>query len=305
VDYTTRAVRDEDADGYTRVRCLVAPQLAITGEGTRHRWHTASPSSHTLCLVAELDATIVGVARASINTWTSASGSGMALVAVHPQHRNRGIGGGLYEQLEAHLREHGAVKVSGWGDVDEATTRWCAARGLTPGDTSLFSRLDLSDPTKLPPAPRLPDGVTLASYVEIGPRPVYEIDAATMVDEPSDIPIDAVPYQEWYDDIYTRPEADLESSTVVLVDGQPAAITTVECDPATRRMWSGGTGTLRRYRGRGLAKLAKSIAVRKAATAGITAAFTGNDETNKPMLAVNSWLGYRKFSTERRYRKDL
>jgi RimJ/RimL family protein N-acetyltransferase len=68
---------------------------------------------------------------------------------------------------------------------------------------------------------------------------------------------------------------------------------------------STGTGTRRAYRGRGLAKIAKSTAFRAARDAGFTAGFTGNDEVNKPMLAINDWLGYRPIGSERSAVKTL
>jgi RimJ/RimL family protein N-acetyltransferase len=68
--------------------------------------------------------------------------------------------------------------------------------------------------------------------------------------------------------------------------------------------WSGGTGTLPAQRGRGLAKLAKSVALRRAAR-GIAVASTNNNATNRPMLAVNEWLGYRPCATDWSYLKVL
>jgi RimJ/RimL family protein N-acetyltransferase len=53
------------------------------------------------------------------------------------------------------------------------------------------------------------------------------------------------------------------------------------------------TGTLRAYRGRGLATLAKVAAVRWCAANGIRELLTANDVDNAPMLAINERLGYR------------
>ena len=53
------------------------------------------------------------------------------------------------------------------------------------------------------------------------------------------------------------------------------------------------TGTLRDYRGRGLALLAKRATLVNAAKRGVELVSTENDETNAPMLRVNEHLGYR------------
>jgi RimJ/RimL family protein N-acetyltransferase len=53
------------------------------------------------------------------------------------------------------------------------------------------------------------------------------------------------------------------------------------------------TGTLRDYRGCGLALLVKRATLVNAAKRGVELVSTENDETNGPMLRVNENLGYR------------
>jgi GNAT superfamily N-acetyltransferase len=295
----------DDAEAYAALRRLVTPYQVQTPAGFRHLWQHASPASRLLVLVAEDAGVVVGAGRAAFNTWTSTAGAAVAMAWVHPEHRRRGIGRQLYERLEEHLRGHGALSVQGWALEDEEAARWCARRGFTRGHQARFSRLDLTDAGALPPIPSYANDVSLASYAEIGPDGVYPVDSVAMRDEPGDVTHDAVPYGEWLDDVWRRPETDHDASTVVLVDGVPATITTVEADYETRRMWSGGTGTLREYRGRGLAKVAKSVAVRRAAARGIATAYTNNDVTNGPMLAINEWLGYQPCATDWSYVKSL
>ena len=52
------------------------------------------------------------------------------------------------------------------------------------------------------------------------------------------------------------------------------------------------TGTLRDYRGHGLAQLAKRATLVNAAQRGVELVTTENDETNAPMLRINEKLGY-------------
>lgn len=63
-------------------------------------------------------------------------------------------------------------------------------------------------------------------------------------------------------------------------------------------MWSDYTASRPEHRGRGLARAAKLGALRLAAANGVTVAYTGNDEANKPMLAINERLGYRPVAAE-------
>jgi GNAT superfamily N-acetyltransferase len=92
---------------------------------------------------------------------------------------------------------------------------------------------------------------------------------------------------------------------MAIVDGVAVAGTFVEADLATGRSWSGFTGVLREHRGRGLAKLVKSVSLRRAVATGITAAYTSNDGENAPMLAVNTWLGYQITAAQRSYQKSF
>ncbi|HTF08209.1 MAG TPA: GNAT family N-acetyltransferase, partial [Asanoa sp.] len=165
-----------------------------------------------------------------------------------------------------------------------------------------YQRLLLAD---LPPALPLPAGVTTATAAEIGPEAMFAVDAESMADEPSDTPFDKVEYDDWLEDIWGDPNIDRDLSLVVLVDSEPATMTYLYADRESGRFMSTGTGTRRAYRGRGLAKIAKSVAFHAARDAGFTAGYTGNDEVNKPMLAINEWLGYQPIGGERSCVKTL
>ena len=80
------------------------------------------------------------------------------------------------------------------------------------------------------------------------------------------------------------------------VDGRLAAITLIRIDRPSGRAQNNLAGTLREFRGRGLATLLKSHSLRRAAELGVTIAITDNEEANAPMLAVNLRLGYRPFA---------
>ncbi len=298
-----RTATPEDAEEFTALRRVVMPHLVQTAEGTRHTWAHASPAAHQLVVVAETGGQIVGAGRAAMNTWTSEQGAATAMAWVHPQHRRRGIGGQIHATLAEHLRAHGARRVQGLATDDDDTSRWCERYGYRRTQQVRISRLNL--PAALPPVPPAPADIAVVSFAEVGPEAVYAVDVAAAQDQPGAVRQDAIPFDDWFNDVWARPETDHEASTAVLVNGVPAAITAVETDPATGRMWSGDTGTVRAQRGRGLARIAKSVALRRAAQRGISAAFAANDETNRPMLAINDWLGYRPFATTWIYLRSL
>ena len=65
------------------------------------------------------------------------------------------------------------------------------------------------------------------------------------------------------------------------------------------------TGTLRAYRGRGLARLAKLAGIRWCAENGVHTLLTANDSQNAPMLAINERLGYRPNLVREEYSKTV
>jgi GNAT superfamily N-acetyltransferase len=92
------------------------------------------------------------------------------------------------------------------------------------------------------------------------------------------------------------PTIDDEASLAAIVDGALVAATMIRVDRSSGRAHNNLTGTLRGYRGRGLATVLKSHSLDRAAALGATIAVTDYDETNAPMLAVNAKLGYRPFA---------
>jgi GNAT superfamily N-acetyltransferase len=154
------------------------------------------------------------------------------------------------------------------------------------------------DPSNLPPMPETPADTTVVSVSALSPEEAYELDKAASADEPGDVTYDGISYELWLKRVWNNPDLRLDLSQVALVDGVPASMTVIEANLETGRAWSGGTMTLPEYRGRGLAKLLKSVALRKAAEAGVTTALTANDYTNAPMLAINDWLGYKPSDSE-------
>ncbi|MGW6818535.1 GNAT family N-acetyltransferase [Streptomyces sp. NPDC055005] len=294
-----------DAEAVAAVRRATLPFMIASGVGVAHELASAHPARHYRLLVAETgDGRVVGTAQVGIAHDSAEPGASFVNAHVHPDHRGLGAGTALLRTAEEHLRARGAVETYAWV-VDEPGHRAFAERhGYRPGRSAHFLRLDLTT-AALPPYPaELPPGVELrtgSAFVD-DPRPLYEADAAVSRDEPGDLPVELDDYEDWLSGVWHDPTLDKELTTVVLVDGAPAAFTAARTD-GTGRYASGMTGTLAAHRGRGLAKLAKIDSLRRAVAAGCTEAFTGNDAGNGPMLAINSWFGYEIRATETRFTK--
>ncbi|MFG2950581.1 GNAT family N-acetyltransferase [Streptomyces adustus] len=300
-----RAGDEADAEGFVRVRRLALPFMVSTPESLVHDLTRTHPAARYRPLVAEADGEIVGTAQVGLVPESPEPGQGYLNVYVHPGWLRRGAGSLLTRAAEKHLTAEGATRVFSWV-LDEPDNRaFAERRGYRASRSAHFLRLDLAHGT-LPDLPDLPPGVELRTAADFAadPRPLFELDAQGASDEPSDIDVAFTDYAAWLDETWNHPLLSLELTSVVLVDGRPAALSAAHTDGASRYS-SAMTTTDRAFRGRGLAKLAKTASLHRARAAGCTEAFTGNDAGNGPMLAINTWFGYEICATEVRYVREL
>ncbi|MEU9302729.1 GNAT family N-acetyltransferase [Streptomyces sp. NPDC048269] len=299
--------RADDAESVVRVRRSALPFLITTTEGVAFELSCAHPDAHYRLLVAQTEeGRVIGTAQVGIAYDSPEPGHSYVNAYVDPAHRGLGAGRLLLAAAEEHLAAHGAVDTYAWVLDEPAHRAFAERRGYRPSRSAHFLRLDLAAAT-LPPLPdTLPAGVELrpGSAFAADPRPLFEADAETTADEPGDVGIELDDYEDWLSHTWNDPSLDKELTTVVLLDGAVAAFSAARTDGATR-YGSAMTGTLRAFRGRGLAKLAKTASLHRARAAGYTEAFTGNDAGNGPMLAINTWFGYEICATETRYTKRL
>ncbi|MGV9579341.1 N-acetyltransferase family protein [Streptomyces sp. NPDC003509] len=290
-----------DADAWVRVRRAALPYMVTTPEQVLRDLADAHPDRRYRLLVAEEDGEVIGTAQVGISHKSPKPGQGFCNPYVHPDNRRRGAGALLLRAGEEHLAGAGATAVYTWVLDEPADRAFAAKRGYAARRPAHFLRLGLTDGS-LPPLQDVPPGVELltAADFEDDPRPLFEADAETSADEPSDVPVEFSDYEDWLATTWRRPGFDRTLTTVVTVDGQIAAFSAAETD-GLDRYWSAMTGTRRAFRGRGLAKLAKNTSLHRARAAGYTDAFTGNDADNGPMLAVNRWFGYEICATEVRH----
>ncbi|RSS75573.1 GNAT family N-acetyltransferase [Streptomyces sp. WAC06614] len=301
-----RAADPADVQSVVRVRRAALPYLVFSPAGVAFELTSAHPAKRYRVLVAQTaDGRVVGTAQVGIAYDSPVPGQAFVNAYVDPAGRGLGAGGALVAEAEAHLAGAGATEVFAWV-LDEPEYRaFAERRGYRAGRSAHFLRLDLTG-AGLPSRPPLPAGVELrpGSAFAADPRPLFVADAEVTADEPGDVEASLDDYDDWLRHTWHHPDLDKELTTVALVDGEVAAFTAALTDGAGRYT-SGMTGTLRAFRGRGLAKLVKTASLDRARAAGCREAFTGNDTGNAPMLAVNTWFGYEICATEVRYTKKL
>ncbi len=140
---------------------------------------------------------------------------------------------------------------------------------------------------------------------DVDPKLVYAVDLEATLDTPQTEQVDHIPYDEWVQFVLEYPLFTADGSFCAIVDGVAAAVSLFCADVESGRALNMFTGTLRAYRGRGLALAVKIASTRWAAEHGVREIVTTNDETNAPMLAINRTLGYRPAGRYVEYLKRL
>ncbi|SFX43577.1 GNAT family N-acetyltransferase [Streptomyces atratus] len=304
----TVIVRDflpADAQDWVRIRRAALPFMVTTPEGVTFELASAHPDKRARLLVAEEDGELIGTAQVGLVHDSPEPGQGFCNTYTHPDRTGRGAGALLLRTAEEYLAREGATSVYTWVLDTPSNLAFAEKHGYAPSRPAHFLHLDLAGGS-LPPRQELPPGVELRTAADFAddPRPLFEADAETTADEPSDTPMELSDYEDWLNHTWRSPALDHELTSVAVVDGEVAAFSAAETDGLTRYM-SGMTGTRRAYRNRGLAKLAKNDSLHRARAAGYTDAYTGNDADNGPMLAVNQWFGYEICATEVRHVRRL
>ncbi|MGW2644349.1 N-acetyltransferase family protein [Streptomyces sp. NPDC001393] len=295
-----------DTEGFARVRHLALPYILFTSDSVRHNAVHMPPEARYRPLVAEEDGEVIGTAQVHLAHDSTEPGQGLVNIHVRPDRTGRGAGGLLLRAAEEHLAAQGATRLLSWVLDEPASHAFAQRHGYRGSRPALFLRLDLAG-AALPPLPRTPPDVELRTAADFAddPRPLFELDAETMLDEPGDVDFAYTDYDAWVEEYWKHPLLDRGLTVAACVDGRPVAFSVAYTDRATGGYSTAMTGTARAHRGRGLAKLAKIHSLYRARAAGLTEAFTGNDAGNEPMIAINKWLGYEVCAREVRYVREL
>jgi GNAT superfamily N-acetyltransferase len=293
-----RPFRDEDAAGAAALLRELVPHFVITTGGLRHWLASLPPRTQGAHWVAVAGGEVVGWADSEFQLSSQDERIGLVWAGVRQRERGKGLGTELYELAERHMLERGAWKLESWVDGPEGRS-FLERRGFVHTRSERLSSLDTrtADVSELPTleAALAAEGfrVLPLAVLRHRPREAYALFNEAHLDAPADDEPRELDFEEWTQREWENPLLDFELSAVVLHHERPVSFAWLSVDREGRRAEHELTGTLRAYRGRGLARLAKLAAIRWCRKSGIDTLLTGNDSQNAPMLAINDRLGYR------------
>ena len=294
-DYPAAVIRAgtlDDVPQAAAMRQRAWPDTIITEEGMRHALANVPERAEHRLFAAEEDGAVVGWATVSRAWWVSDPLYGQLTLAVDPEHRGRGIGSQLADAMEEHVAVLGLTTTRTDSLDEPAAHALATGRGYRETGSSSVSAVD---PRTVEPRP-VPDGFRIVPFDELDdPEPVWALDMEVSKDIPNE-EFESITLEEWTGEFWRSPFVDDEASLAAFAGDRLVAVTFIRIDRPSGRAQNNLTGTIREFRGRGLALALKSHSLHRAGRLGAHIAITDNEERNAAMLAVNTKLGYRPYA---------
>ncbi|ULL18501.1 GNAT family N-acetyltransferase [Paenibacillus sp. H1-7] len=235
----------------------------------------------------------------------SPAGTLFCNIIVDPAKRRSGIGGAIYETLEAYVQKAGAdCVVYDVRDSEPDSLRFAEVRGFAVERHRFESLIELErysfdeaeSAAAAVTAVSAENGIRFATLAELpgeeAERALYELYRQTNPDIPG-AEGEFMWYSEWRKWAVDRKDFD-PSLVLLALDGlRPVGAVELIAIPATQSLYNEYTCVDRDYRSRGVATALKRRSIEVARQRGYRYIRTHNDSLNAPMLAINRKLGYK------------
>jgi GNAT superfamily N-acetyltransferase len=290
-EVTVRDARSEDCVAIADVWAAAVPYLVRSADRAAADI-AVDPTLGRRHWVGLVDGRIVGTAMAR-PFHEDDEDQVFVAVEVHPDFISRGVGSTLLRTAVAAFP--GVTGMQSISRDDPISLGFAVRNGFLPESEHRVCRVD---PAVASPAGPPPDGFRAVDLSGLGDlQRLLDTYNQAAGDDPSGLSR-ALSLKEFRAGLWNSPDNAPELSWALLADDPDsevpvvAAFTSVQVDRSRGRAWSAMTATHPSYRGRGLATWVKRRTLNALAEAKVHEAWSANDATNAPMVAINDALGY-------------
>jgi GNAT superfamily N-acetyltransferase len=285
-----RARGDADLEASLAVYNAVFPRDAVSVDEAKAFY---ASTLAFLELIAEVGGAAVGSGLGALRA-TDHPGVALAIVAVRPEARRRGVGSALFGEIRRWAREREAEWLETWvNEDDDASLAYARRHGFEIFAHETGLELDLAAAT---PEVAPPDGIRIVCLAD---RPglaeaMYDVASEANPDVPGSEDYVMPTRAEFVERHLRSPDALPEGTFVALAGGE--AVGYAKLRPAAARpgvALHGLTAVKRAWRRRGIAGALKRAQIAWAAGAGYERLVTANELRNEPIRRLNERLGYR------------
>jgi mycothiol synthase len=234
---------------------------------------------------------------------------------VHAAYEGCGLGGHLYDHLLAEIAVHKPIGFRCFARDDMPRgVAFAEKRGFVPFQRDVESHLDLEeyDPLQAEEWRRklAERNIVIKSLPELEADPdrdpkLYGLRTEILRDVPAPQAATAEGFDVWQDRYYSNP-ALIRDAVAIALDGDRyvgySNLYDADGEPV---LYTGLTGTLRDYRGRGIAQALKHKNLAWAKAAGREKVMTWNELRNADILAINEKVGFRRKAAWINYAKEI
>jgi GNAT superfamily N-acetyltransferase len=234
---------------------------------------------------------------------------------VVPEYRRRGIGSALFQVVLDRLQTIGATVLRSYAREDRhSNIDFLHQRGFVEYMREQDWELDIAGFNPSPYRELLQrldrEGVRILSLRELDDDPMrdrklYELVHELMKDTPGAERHQRLPFDQWVDLNFHRPEIPLGGYFVAIDGDDYLGKTHFETEESRHILWTKLTGVVQSHRRRGIASALKVRSIEWARQNGYPKILTDNRSDNVPMLTLNERLGFHRLPPWVFYEKRL
>lgn len=274
-----RCVTDEDYEAWRQVRIAVIPYERTQTVAEMR----ANDTAGRLLVLAKEGSEVVGCGLADRS---DTANGGFVMPRVRPEHRRKGVGTGLLQELAAHVTSLGVPEAHASVD-DEGSLAFATRFGFEEVDREVEQVRELGDEPEPGDPPEGIEVIALSERPELWAACYERFGKEVLSDFALYSPLE-VTAERWQTAWIADP------MFLALADGEVVGCAGFRRDEEQpHRAENALTAVRRDWRGRGLAAHLKRVTMHAAVAAGISELYTWTQDRNTPMRSLNEKLGYR------------